>query len=354
MFGTGVQTRTRWHPKKEQIHVLQGVFDSGVTNPSPHEISRITTELQQFGQLRKSNVYYWFQNRKAKTKKKQRNLNPVNERPKATIQSPSSAMPQAVVNESSSSIDQPQATTPDEISPQAMSNPIQLVGRANSSTVAPYATRNCLDYGHLKMKGKSIEQSSNIQGPVSRCSSAENIISAALHPDITTPKNSLGHYHSHFHHNVMKIEVNTYHQYSNMNQAPISGGATELRNNNVAYPDNNSGIPGLSQLQPYARFERHVYSTHVTKGGFLNFQHNYMPSDATIIHTKSAVDSVNGHSITVFIGNKPFEVPVGPVNMRAVLGKDLILVDQFGKQIPVNESGITLHGLHHGALYYTL
>ncbi|KAH9307804.1 hypothetical protein KI387_035715, partial [Taxus chinensis] len=293
--------------------VLEGVFHSGVTNPSTHEISRITTELQQFGQLRESNVYYWFQNRKAKTKKKQRSLNPVNERPKATIQSrPSSAMPQAVVNESSSSIDQPQATTPDEISPQAMSNPIQLVGRANSSTVAPYATRNCLDYGHLKMKGKSIEQSSNIQGPVSTCSSAENIISAALHPGITTPKNSLGHYHSHFHHNVMKIEVNTYHQYSNMNQAPISGGATELRNNNVAYPDNNSGIP------------------------------------------ESAVDSINGHSIIVFIGNKPFEVPVGPVNMREVLGKDAILVYQFGKQIPVNESGITLHGLHHGALYYTL
>ncbi|KAH9307806.1 hypothetical protein KI387_035717, partial [Taxus chinensis] len=66
----------------------------------------------------------------------------------------------------------------------------------------------------------------------------------------------------------------------------------------------------------------------------------------------SAVDSFNGRSITVFIGNKPYEVPTGPINLRAVFGQGVLLVDQFGQQVPVNEWGVTLQGLQHGAFYY--
>nr|ANC94880.1 WUSCHEL homeobox protein [Pinus pinaster] len=68
------ESKPRWNPKPEQIRVLQSIFNSGVTNPTPKEIKRIRAQLQQFGEIRDASVFYWFQNKKARTKQRQRPL----------------------------------------------------------------------------------------------------------------------------------------------------------------------------------------------------------------------------------------------------------------------------------------
>nr|ANC94879.1 WUSCHEL homeobox protein [Pinus pinaster] len=68
------ESKPRWNPKPEQIRVLQSIFNSGVTNPTPEEIKRIRAQLQEFGEIRDASVFYWFRNKKARTKQRQRHL----------------------------------------------------------------------------------------------------------------------------------------------------------------------------------------------------------------------------------------------------------------------------------------
>ena len=64
------KTKSRWHPKPEQIQILEAIFNSGVVNPPREEIKRIRAQLQEFGQVGDVNVFYWFQNRKSRVKRK--------------------------------------------------------------------------------------------------------------------------------------------------------------------------------------------------------------------------------------------------------------------------------------------
>nr|AGL53586.1 WUSCHEL homeobox protein WOX8C [Picea abies] len=64
------KTISRWRPKPEQIHILEAIFNSGVVNPPRKEIKIIRAQLEEFGQVGNVNVFYWFQNRKARSKRK--------------------------------------------------------------------------------------------------------------------------------------------------------------------------------------------------------------------------------------------------------------------------------------------
>ncbi|XP_074569700.1 WUSCHEL-related homeobox 11-like [Curcuma longa] len=66
--------RTRWMPKPEQILILESIFDSGVVNPSKDETVRIRKLLEKFGALGDANVFYWFQNRRSRSRRQQRQL----------------------------------------------------------------------------------------------------------------------------------------------------------------------------------------------------------------------------------------------------------------------------------------
>ncbi|CAH9081257.1 unnamed protein product [Cuscuta epithymum] len=71
---SGPEPKARWNPKPEQIRILESIFNSGMVNPSRDEIRNIRAKLQEFGQLGDANVFYWFQNRKSRTKHKLRQL----------------------------------------------------------------------------------------------------------------------------------------------------------------------------------------------------------------------------------------------------------------------------------------
>ena len=69
--GHKISTRQRWTPTPVQLQVLERIFDQGNGTPSKQKIKDIATELTQHGQISETNVYNWFQNRRARSKRKQ-------------------------------------------------------------------------------------------------------------------------------------------------------------------------------------------------------------------------------------------------------------------------------------------
>lgn len=63
--------RQRWTPTPNQLQILERIFDQGIGTPSKQKIKEITSELSQHGQISETNVYNWFQNRRARSKRKQ-------------------------------------------------------------------------------------------------------------------------------------------------------------------------------------------------------------------------------------------------------------------------------------------
>ncbi|WCJ32827.1 WUSCHEL related homeobox 13 [Euphorbia peplus] len=69
--GHKITARQRWTPTPVQLQILERIFDQGNGTPSKQKIKDITTELSQHGQISETNVYNWFQNRRARSKRKQ-------------------------------------------------------------------------------------------------------------------------------------------------------------------------------------------------------------------------------------------------------------------------------------------
>ncbi|XP_051149187.1 WUSCHEL-related homeobox 11-like [Andrographis paniculata] len=66
--------KSRWTPKPEQILILESIFNSGMVNPPKDETARIRKLLEQFGALGDANVFYWFQNRRSRSRRRQRQI----------------------------------------------------------------------------------------------------------------------------------------------------------------------------------------------------------------------------------------------------------------------------------------
>lgn len=69
--GHKISTRQRWTPTPVQLQILERIFDQGTGTPTKQKIKDITNELTQHGQISETNVYNWFQNRRARSKRKQ-------------------------------------------------------------------------------------------------------------------------------------------------------------------------------------------------------------------------------------------------------------------------------------------
>ncbi|XP_078435757.1 WUSCHEL-related homeobox 11-like isoform X2 [Wolffia australiana] len=64
--------RTRWSPKPEQILILESIFNSGMVNPTKTETVKIRSLLENYGPVGDANVFYWFQNRRSRSRRRQR------------------------------------------------------------------------------------------------------------------------------------------------------------------------------------------------------------------------------------------------------------------------------------------
>nr|CCP29683.1 HD transcription factor [Ginkgo biloba] len=226
------EPKPRWNPKPEQIRILEAIFNSGMVNPPRDEIRRIRTQLQEFGQVGDANVFYWFQNRKSRTKQKQRHLQTTERKSSST-------------ERSSSSCDQSKAA------------------------MEAYSIQNTI--------GESSSSSTSFSKP--------------------------------------QLEETHESNNNNMEAGMMSTSCVDT-----------TGSQSFSlPPQPYSSF---------------------------LLNEGDILDS--NTRVTVFINDVPFEVPMGPVNIRAAFGEDAVLVHSSGQPVLVNEWGITLQGLQHGAMYYLI
>lgn len=64
----------RWNPTSEQVKVLTDLFRSGLRTPSTDQIQKISSQLSFYGKIESKNVFYWFQNHKARERQKRRRV----------------------------------------------------------------------------------------------------------------------------------------------------------------------------------------------------------------------------------------------------------------------------------------
>ncbi|PRQ43568.1 putative transcription factor Homobox-WOX family [Rosa chinensis] len=64
-------TNNRWAPTPPQLRILKGLYyDKGFKYPTPEQIQEICLHLKQYGQIEDKNVFFWFQNLKARERQK--------------------------------------------------------------------------------------------------------------------------------------------------------------------------------------------------------------------------------------------------------------------------------------------
>lgn len=56
----------RWNPTREQIAILESLYNQGIRTPTAEQIQQITGRLRELGPAEGKNVFYWFQNHKAR------------------------------------------------------------------------------------------------------------------------------------------------------------------------------------------------------------------------------------------------------------------------------------------------
>ncbi|XP_061364084.1 WUSCHEL-related homeobox 4-like [Gastrolobium bilobum] len=69
---THIAGGTRWNPTQEQIGILEMLYKGGMRTPNAQQIEQITVQLGKYGKIEGKNVFYWFQNHKARERQKQK------------------------------------------------------------------------------------------------------------------------------------------------------------------------------------------------------------------------------------------------------------------------------------------
>ncbi|WCJ42068.1 WUSCHEL related homeobox 1 [Euphorbia peplus] len=67
-----VVVSSRWNPTPEQLRTLEELYRRGTRTPSTEQIQHITAQLRRYGKIEGKNVFYWFQNHKARERQKRR------------------------------------------------------------------------------------------------------------------------------------------------------------------------------------------------------------------------------------------------------------------------------------------
>ncbi|KAI4338161.1 hypothetical protein L6164_016505 [Bauhinia variegata] len=63
---------SRWCPTPEQLMILEEMYRNGVRTPNASQIQHISAHLSFYGKIEGKNVFYWFQNHKARDRQKLR------------------------------------------------------------------------------------------------------------------------------------------------------------------------------------------------------------------------------------------------------------------------------------------
>lgn len=78
-FDVPTLVSSRWNPTPEQLQTLEELYRRGTRTPSAEQIQHITSQLRRFGKIEGKNVFYWFQNHKARERQKRRRRSEISE-----------------------------------------------------------------------------------------------------------------------------------------------------------------------------------------------------------------------------------------------------------------------------------
>ncbi|KAL2461747.1 WUSCHEL-related homeobox 1 [Abeliophyllum distichum] len=67
-----VVVSSRWNSPPEQLQTLEELYRRGTRTPSAEQVHIITAQLRRYGKIEGKNVFYWFQNHKARERQKRR------------------------------------------------------------------------------------------------------------------------------------------------------------------------------------------------------------------------------------------------------------------------------------------
>eukprot|EP01018_Ginkgo_biloba_P034738 Gb_12565 [translate_table: standard] len=63
---------SRWNPTADQVAILKELYRGGMRTPTAEQIQHISSQLRLYGKIEGKNVFYWFQNHKARERQKRR------------------------------------------------------------------------------------------------------------------------------------------------------------------------------------------------------------------------------------------------------------------------------------------
>ncbi|XP_078431841.1 WUSCHEL-related homeobox 9-like [Wolffia australiana] len=287
--------KPRWNPKPEQIRILEAIFNSGMVNPPREEIRKIRAQLQEYGQVGDANVFYWFQNRKSRSKHKQRHLQATRPQSRFPAATPATS-PSAGSSSSSSSSERSSGS--DKAPTSAKTDP--------SISPAVPAKQSCL-----------YEEPFFFHGLPEYCISAadfaclvgvpEGLCHELLRDLITHDKC------------IKKADEETTVKMQLQHSYALAG-AAEASSLCAAK------IASASESTPTAD----------------------IISD--VIHGFGACRPRS----TVFINGVAFDVGTGLVNLREAFGENAVLLNSSGHPVLIDDWGVTLHPLQHGASYFLI
>ncbi|KAI3456205.1 hypothetical protein Pfo_012868 [Paulownia fortunei] len=320
--GPGCEERTpepkpRWNPRPEQIRILEAIFNSGMVNPPREEIRKIRAQLQEYGQVGDANVFYWFQNRKSRSKHKQRQLQNAKSQPLHTT-----TPPPITTNIASTFVTAPSSSSSsDKSSPNNSSE--------KSLSVGPTTVIDLLNSPTASVNQPFFQASSEFLAepffyPVQENtggSPSASLTQGFCFPDVSSVADqSVGNCPNFLLSELMLMshcpskkdedEKMKLQQHLSYTATTVPNPAQPIVPTSFSVPSNNQILQGVGESGP----------------------------------TKS----------TVFINDVCFEVGVGPFSVREAFGDDAVLIQSSGQPVLTNEWGVTLQPLQHGAFYYLL
>ncbi|XP_051128572.1 WUSCHEL-related homeobox 9-like [Andrographis paniculata] len=331
--GSGLEERTpepkpRWNPRPEQIRILEAIFNSGMVNPPRDEIRRIRIQLQEYGQVGDANVFYWFQNRKSRTKHKQRQLQNAG---KSQLQQSTAAPPPpapaaaaiiAASSSSSSSSEKSSHNSPVE-------NPIISAGGVPTPSVVDLLNSpSPASINHQSAAANA----SFFQSPTDFL--PESFLFPAMQQNNAGVESSPENLANGFWFSDMPNAVDD-QSYGNSPNIFLN----ELMLMNTQFPSKKDH--DLEKTKPPTPADQNVLPPPLPS----------LPS----LPNQGVVSEACPAKSTVFINDMCFEVAAAPFNVRDAFGDDAVLVQSpSGQAVLTNEWGETLQPLQHGGFYYLL
>nr|ABO93067.1 SISTER OF EVERGREEN [Petunia x hybrida] len=325
------EPKPRWNPRPEQIRILEAIFNSGMVNPPRDEIRKIRAKLQEYGQVGDANVFYWFQNRKSRSKHKQRQSTKVNQQTphnNITITAPS--------NSSSSSSD------------KSSQNSTGHHHKSSSSLTFSIGSTNVMDL--LNSPTASVNQQQQtynfqnefflnepfffaIEPAPSPTAQSASVTQGLCFPDDSTSFSSSHHVTNPSAAGLFMSEL------MGISQTPSKKTEMNLQSQLMSYTSTVTSAPSTT--------------THSVLPLTTTTTTTTIPASS---HIQGAVEPTGAAPTrsTVFINDVAFEVGVGPFNVKEVFGEDAVLIHSSGEPLVTNEWGLTIQPLQHGAFYYLL